>query len=66
MLTAEIDLGAIKDNAFYIKKRVKTEVYAVVKADAYGRYGSQNISKTSLTDWRSQPILRRWNLLTQI
>lgn len=44
MLTAEIDLGAIKDNALYIKKRVKTEVYAVVKADAYG-HGAVRVAK---------------------
>lgn len=44
MLTAEIDLGAIKDNAFYIKKRVKTEAYAVVKADAYG-HGAVRVAK---------------------
>ena len=44
MLTAEIDLGAIKDNALYIKKRVKTEVYAVVKTDAYG-HGAVRVAK---------------------
>lgn len=44
MLTAEIDLKTIKNNALYIKKSVKTDVYAVVKADAYG-HGAVPVAK---------------------
>jgi len=44
MLTAEVDLGVIKSNAEYIRKRVNTEVYAVVKADAYG-HGAARVAK---------------------
>lgn len=36
MLTAEINLETIKNNISFIKQRVETDVYAVVKADAYG------------------------------
>ena len=44
MLTAEIDLSAIKSNVATIKRRVKTEYYAVVKADAYG-HGAVAVAK---------------------
>lgn len=44
MLTAEIDLSVIKSNVATIKRRVKTEYYAVVKADAYG-HGAVAVAK---------------------
>lgn len=44
MLTAEIDLETIKNNVLFIKKKVKTGIYAVVKADAYG-HGSVLVAK---------------------